>query len=159
MASAGAESDLAVGDLCAVEPYLSCGRCIACRRGKPNCCVNLEALGLHRDGSMQEVRIVPLEKLHASEVLSAESLALGEMLSVGAQAVRRARLEPGDTVLIIGAGPIGSSVAEFASLRSDIVIMAEVNQDRLEFCQQNSAARRCLDAAGDLLGQVREAFL
>ena len=158
MGSAGAESDLTVGDLCAVQPYLSCGRCIACRRGKPNCCVNLDVLGVHRDGGMQEVMIVPLEKLHASEVLSAESLALVEMLSVGAHAVERAELEPSDTVLIVGAGPIGLSVAEFASLSDATVIIAEVDESRLEFCQEHAAARLCLDAAEDLLPQLREAF-
>ena len=45
-----AETRVSVGDRCAVEPYLSCGRCIACRRGKTNCCVNLKVLGVHTDG-------------------------------------------------------------------------------------------------------------
>src|SRR5512141_3043744 len=38
------------GDRCTVEPYLSCGKCIACRRGKPNCCIRIEVLGVHTDG-------------------------------------------------------------------------------------------------------------
>src|SRR5918998_1150591 len=41
---------LRAGDRCAVEPYLNCGACIACRRGKPNCCANLKVLGVHTDG-------------------------------------------------------------------------------------------------------------
>src|SRR5205807_6651716 len=44
---------LTAGDHCAVEPYLSCGTCIACRRGKPNCCVKLSVLGVHIDGGMR----------------------------------------------------------------------------------------------------------
>ena len=58
------EHDLAAGTRCAVEPYFNCGRCPACRRGKPNCCVNLEVFGVHVDGGMREYAIVPAAKLH-----------------------------------------------------------------------------------------------
>ncbi|MFZ9683411.1 MAG: alcohol dehydrogenase catalytic domain-containing protein, partial [Cephaloticoccus sp.] len=43
-------TSVAVGDRCAVEPYLNCGHCIACREGKPNCCRTLQVLGVHTDG-------------------------------------------------------------------------------------------------------------
>src|SRR3989475_10886278 len=44
--------DIAPGDRCSVEPYLNCGACIACSRGKPNCCISLRVLGVHTDGGM-----------------------------------------------------------------------------------------------------------
>src|SRR5881396_3031805 len=53
---------LRAGDLCAVEPYLNCGDCVACRRGKTNCCVRLELLGVHIDGGMREALAVPTNK-------------------------------------------------------------------------------------------------
>ena len=93
------EKGLAVGDRCAVEPYLHCGRCIACRRGKTNCCVALQVLGVHTDGGMCEFIAVPVGKLHRSRTLSPDQLALVEMLTIGAHAVRRAQLEPGENVL------------------------------------------------------------
>ena len=64
------------GDRCSVEPYLNCGNCVACRRGKPNCCVNLKVLGVHTDGGMREAFVVPSRKLHPSARLTLDQLAL-----------------------------------------------------------------------------------
>src|SRR5258708_1909601 len=66
------------GDNCAIEPYLNCGTCIACRAGKTNCCVTLKVLGVHTDGGMREMVLVPAEKLHRSDSLTLEQLALVE---------------------------------------------------------------------------------
>jgi threonine dehydrogenase-like Zn-dependent dehydrogenase len=61
-------TNLKPGDRCSVEPYLDCGNCIACRRGKPNCCVNLQVLGVHTDGGMREAFVVPSRKLHLRKI-------------------------------------------------------------------------------------------
>ncbi len=121
------------GDLCAVEPYLTCGACVACRRGKTNCCTSLRCLGVHTDGGMRESIVVPVEKLHPSDRLSLDQLALIETLGIGAHAVDRAAPEPGENVLVIGAGPIGLSVLQFAALSRARVIVMDVNPDRLAF--------------------------
>ena len=60
------EHGLTVGMQCAVEPYFNCGHCPACRRGKPNCCVNLNVFGVHIDGGMRELAIIPASRLHPS---------------------------------------------------------------------------------------------
>ena len=60
----------AVGDTCAVQPYMNCGQCSPCRRGKPNCCENIRVLGIHTDGGMREQIIVPADKLYPSTRLS-----------------------------------------------------------------------------------------
>ena len=57
---------LKAGDRCSVEPYLNCGRCIACRAGRSNCCANLKSLGVHIDGGMRPEVVVPARKLHRS---------------------------------------------------------------------------------------------
>ena len=88
------EAPIAVGDRCTVEPYLSCGRCGACQRGKTNCCEQLRVLGVHVDGGMRELICVPTAKLHRSAALSFEQLALVEPLCIGAHAVRRAQPRP-----------------------------------------------------------------
>jgi 2-desacetyl-2-hydroxyethyl bacteriochlorophyllide A dehydrogenase len=143
------EKGLAVGDRCAVEPYLNCGRCIACRRGKTNCCVSLQVLGVHADGGMREFMTVPVAKLHRSQTLSLDQLALVEMLTIGAHAVRRAQLEPGENVLVIGAGPIGLATTTFAQLLGARVTVMEISAWRREFCRRNLAVERCLDGTGD----------
>jgi len=143
------EKGLAVGDRCAVEPYLHCGRCIACRRGKTNCCVTLQVLGVHTDGGMREFMTVPVAKLHRSRSLSLDQLALVEMLTIGAHAVRRAQLEPGENALVIGAGPIGLSTITFAQLVGARVSVLETSAWRREFCRQHLQVNRCLDGQGD----------
>ncbi len=150
------DKGLAVGDRCAVEPYLNCGRCIACRRGKTNCCVSLQVLGVHADGGMRERMTVPVAKLHRSRTLSLDQLALVEMLTIGAHAVRRAQLEPGENVLVIGAGPIGLATTTFAQLVGARVIVLEISAWRREFCQRNLQVARCLDGAGDTGKRLEE---
>lgn len=127
---------LAVGDRCAVEPYLNCGRCIACRRGKPNCCRDLKVLGVHVDGGLRETFIVPAAKLHVSRTLSFDQLALVETLGIGAHAVERATLTAGETVAVLGTGPIGLAVIQFALAAGARVIAVDPNAQRLAFCRE-----------------------
>jgi 2-desacetyl-2-hydroxyethyl bacteriochlorophyllide A dehydrogenase len=150
------EKGLDVGDRCAVEPYLHCGRCIACRRGKTNCCVALQVLGVHADGGLREFMTVPAAKLHRSRSLSLDQLALVEMLTIGAHAVRRAQLDPGENVLIIGAGPIGLATTTFAQLSGARVSVLEISAWRREFCRQHLRVDRCLDGQGDTGKQLQE---
>lgn len=130
------------GDRCAVEPYLECGHCIACRRGRTNCCAELRVLGVHTDGGMQESIILPVEKLHRSNDLALEQLALVETLGIGAHAVDRGRVESGENVLVLGAGPIGLAVIQFATLAGARVTVAEAREDRLAFCRDHFPIRR-----------------
>jgi 2-desacetyl-2-hydroxyethyl bacteriochlorophyllide A dehydrogenase len=125
---------LSVGDRCAVEPYLNCGVCIACRRGRTNCCEKLQVLGVHRDGGMVETLLVPAVKLHRSQ-LPLEHLALVEMLCIGAHAVSRAELRQDDLVVVVGAGPIGLATAQFAKLSGAEVAVMEISASRRDFCR------------------------
>lgn len=147
------------GDRCAVEPYLNCGRCIACRRGKSNCCTELKVLGVHVDGGMRERIVVPAAKLHASRVLSYDQLALVETLGIGAHAVERATIEPGENVAVIGTGPIGLAVIQFALAAGGRVIAIDVNATRLAFCRERLglAASDLIDGSTtDVVSRLRE---
>jgi 2-desacetyl-2-hydroxyethyl bacteriochlorophyllide A dehydrogenase len=148
----------AVGDRCAVRPYLACDQCIACRRGKTNCCTSLRVLGVHTDGGMQELLAVPLGNLHRSATLSLDQLALIEMLTIGAHAVRRAQLEPGENVLVIGAGPIGLSTAQFAHLMGGRVAVLEISAWRREFCKRHLGIERLLDGKEDTAPALERLF-
>lgn len=125
--------DIPVGTPVIINPYLSCGKCIACRHGKPNCCVRIEVLGVHRDGAMCEQVLVPAGNLYPANGLSLADAAAVEFLAIGAHAVRRARAEAGARTLVIGAGPIGLGTAIFARIAGLDVSLLDMSSERLAF--------------------------
>ncbi len=140
---------LKVGDRCSVEPYLNCGTCHACLRGSTNCCETLQVLGVHCDGGMRERMILPAHKLHPCNALDFEQLALVETLAIGCHAVNRAQITPSDDVLIIGAGPIGLTVLEFARAANAAITILELNAARRDFVAQNYPGVRIVAALPD----------
>lgn len=149
---------LKAGDRCSVEPYLNCGRCIACRRGKPNCCTELKVLGVHTDGGMRPFFTVPARKLHRSGKLSYDQLALVETLGIGAHAVERAAIKPEDTVLVIGAGPIGLSVIQFVLVTGAKLAVMDVSEARLAFCRQHLGVSHTLAAGPEAPAALKAVF-
>lgn len=125
------------GDKVTIIPYYNCGHCIACRNGKPNCCTSMAVCGVHIDGGMAEYLQVPGYALVQGGELSLDELALVEPLAIGAHGVRRAEVRPDEYVLVIGAGPIGMGIMEFARIAGARVIAMDINQERLEFCRDN----------------------
>jgi len=111
----GEGTSLRIGQQVAINPYLACGQCVACRRGKPNACVNIRVLGVHIDGGMCEFLAVPQTAVIDAEGLSPIQAAMVEFLAVGAHAAARAP-KVGDHMLVVGAGPIGVATALFAML-------------------------------------------
>lgn len=150
------DAGLKVGDRCAVEPYLTCGTCIACRHGRTNCCATLKCLGVHADGGMRESVVLPISKLHKSDKLTLDQLALVETLGIGAHAVDRAKSQHGETVLIVGAGPIGLSAAQFAKIAGARVLVLDVNLDRLAFCRDTLGIHDCVLNDDSALSRLRE---
>ncbi len=148
-------SDLAPGDRCCVEPYINCQKCIACRNGKGNCCVDLKVLGVHTDGGMREHIVVPTRKLHRSRKLSVDQLALIETLGIGCHAVARANPQSGENVLVVGAGPIGLSVIPFVQATGAQPIVADVSETRLAFCTKQMKVKHTIDARGDVAAQLK----
>jgi len=124
------EKSIAAGDRCAVEPYLSCGQCRACAIGKPNCCERIQVMGVHVDGGMRGWLSVPVERLYKSDKLSLDQLALVETLGIGAHAVARSSLRADEQVLVVGAGPIGLAVTQFALAAGGRVRVVEPNPMR-----------------------------
>ncbi len=145
----------AVGDNCCVIPYLHCGECVACRRGKTNCCVRMQVLGVHVDGGMRERFLAPTDKLLKADGVPPEQLALVEMLCIGAHAARRAQIQAGEKALIIGAGPIGLATAQCAQLAGAEVMVMEMAPARLDFCAEALGIKRLIDARGDARAQIQ----
>jgi 2-desacetyl-2-hydroxyethyl bacteriochlorophyllide A dehydrogenase len=151
----GANPDgLRPGDLCVVSPYLWCGTCIACRQGKTNCCTRLKLLGVHLDGGLQEYLAVPPHVLVRADDLSLDQMALVENQAIGAHAVRRAQLQAGETVLVVGAGPIGLGVAQFAQQGAVRVLLADLSPIRLEFARLWLRPDHLLEAGEDMPEQL-----
>ena len=151
----GAEvAHIAVGDRCAVRPYFEDGTCPACQRGKPNCCMNIRVFGVHIDGGMRETALLPATHLHPATTLSFDQLALVEPLAIGAHAVARAQIMTGERVLVVGAGPIGLAVTQFAVLAGAEVLVMDISEQRLAFCQRLWPTVTCLDAQGDALATL-----
>ncbi|MDD7973774.1 zinc-binding alcohol dehydrogenase family protein [Roseinatronobacter alkalisoli] len=123
------------GQLVVVNPYLSCGQCRACRRGKPNCCSAIEVLGVHRDGGMCARIAVPRRNLYPADGLTAQQAAMVEFLAIGAHAVARSGAGQGDVVLVTGAGPIGLGTALFARLAGAEVHLTDRSLSRLTLAQ------------------------
>jgi len=147
---------LRAGEPCVVSPYLFCGVCGACRQGKTNCCVRLKVLGVHVDGGLQDLLAVPAHALVRAEGLSLEQMAMVENQSIGAHAVRRAQIQPGETALVIGAGPIGFGVAQFARLAGAQVLVADLSPARLELAGRWLAPRQTLTAGPELEQQLAD---
>ncbi len=145
-----------VGEAVTFIPYFNCGTCIACRAGHPNCCAQMQVCGVHVDGGMAEYLTVPAAALVPGQGLGYDELAMVEPLAIGAHGVRRAGVQPGEWVLVVGAGPIGLGSMEFARLAGGRVIALDVNGQRLAFCREHLGVAHTLHArAADVAGQLR----
>jgi 2-desacetyl-2-hydroxyethyl bacteriochlorophyllide A dehydrogenase len=130
----------APGTLVSIMPYLFCGACVACRRGKTNCCRNIRVLGVHADGGLAEyLAIDPRFVLDASG-LTPDQAAMVEFLAIGRHAVARGSIAPGQNVLVVGAGPIGMAVTLFAREAGAAVTVLDGNGARARFCVETLGA-------------------
>ena len=131
-----------------LSPYTACGKCASCHRGRPNACKNNQTLGVHCDGGLRPLFTVPAEKLHPSPRLSDSQNALVETLAIGCHAIDRSRATAGETVLVIGAGPIGLSAIEFAKLSGARVIVMDMVRSRLDFVRDRMGVADTVVAQG-----------
>ena len=141
-------TNVAIGDRCCVEPYLNCQACHSCRRGLTNCCEHNQTLGVHCDGGLQPLSTLPARKLHRSPQLTPAENALVETLAIGCHAINRAAPTQPETVLVIGAGPIGLSAMEFARLAGSRVILMYMTESRLAFARDLLGVSETLLATG-----------
>ena len=130
---AAADVDIALGTRVAVEPEYRCGSCAACRRGEYNCCVTMGFAGLMGSGGMSEEAVVPTYMLHPlPDAVTDRQAAVLEPAAVALHALRRGRVRAGDTVAVVGAGPIGLLIAQIARIAgARRVIVSDVSETRL----------------------------
>ena len=123
------ERGLRRGDTVALHPLSHCGHCYPCRIGRHNVCDNFSLIGIHTDGGLQERLCMPESLVFPTSERRPAVAALAEPLSIGVRAVNRARIEPGEKVAVLGAGPIGQAVALLAAERGAASVLMV---DRLE---------------------------
>jgi 2-desacetyl-2-hydroxyethyl bacteriochlorophyllide A dehydrogenase len=142
------------GDIVSLIPYYHCGDCIACRKGKYNCCVQMKVCGVHMDGAMADYLSVPASHLVPGNGLGLDELAMIEPLSIAAHGIRRAAVLPGEFVLVMGAGPIGLAAMQFAHRAGAQVIAVDLNTRRLQFCRNHLGVLYAIDGNEDIAAQL-----
>lgn len=142
------------GDKVVVMPYISDPNSGASRNGKPNCCPNITVLGVHGDGGMQEKITVPADILLKANNLSDNEMAIVEPLAIGAHAVRRAAIQKGEIVVVVGAGPIGIGIMKMAQIAGAKVIAIDMNQDRLKYAKEKIGVDYIVTARDEAVEEV-----
>ncbi len=146
-----------VGTRVAVEPLVPCGRCFACRRGRYNCCRALKVLGAHLPGGLADRMLAPAHRLHPVGGLPPDVAVLAEPVSIGLHAVVRGDVAGGDTVVVLGAGPIGQAITLAAADRGARVLVVDRIAARLALARTMGADRTVDTTTDDLAAAVDDA--
>jgi 6-hydroxycyclohex-1-ene-1-carbonyl-CoA dehydrogenase len=137
-------SDFKKGDRVLIPAVLTCGHCTLCRMGRENICANMQMLGNHFDGAYAEYVAVPAKDvltLPQSIPLEDASI-IADAISTPYHAVKnRARVQPGDTVVIFGCGGVGINAVQLASAAGGYVIAVDINDRKLEWATRFGAAQ------------------
>lgn len=127
------------GDRVVMSTSISCGKCLYCRKGWTNLCVDLAPMGFRYNGGMAEYTVIPeraIKNGHLVKVpdtIKPEIAALAEPLSCAVNSIEQCKIQKGDSVLIMGAGPMGILNACAArSAGAGKIIMTELNESRLK---------------------------
>lgn len=123
--------DLTEGGRVALWPLSSCGRCYPCRVGRSNVCDNFELIGIHTDGGLRERMLMPQTHVFATSEEPVVA-ALAEPVSIAVRTLNRAQVTEGEQVVVLGAGPIGQSVALLAKDKGGEVLLIDRMKNRLE---------------------------
>ena len=147
-----------LGKPVSVLPYLSCGKCNSCVRGKTNCCSQLKVMGVHVDGGFCDYISIPAENIMIGrEETDLKHLCLVEPLSISYHGIMRAEILENDWVIIFGAGPIGIGAILFAKSKTDKIILIDINQNRITYCKSILGIEHSFNGNDEtLLEQIKE---
>lgn len=133
------DKGLKKGDVVTCNPYFNCGKCYSCERGHVNCCTDNRTMGVQRDGAFCEYISMPVERIYPGMGLTAQELALIEPFSISRHAISRAVIHQTDSVLIVGAGPIGLFALLAAKQFAGKIAVADVLNNRLDLAMSYRA--------------------
>lgn len=159
---AGVEG-FAIGERVVMATSVSCGECAYCKRGWPNICANIRPMGFGYDGGLAEYVVIPelaIRNGHVVKVpegVAPEHAALAEPVSCAVNAMEHCNVQPGDTVVVVGAGPMGIINACVArECGAAKIIVSEINPARLAQCGPFGFDRLVNPADEDLESVVKE---
>ncbi len=133
-----AVTNVAVGDRAVAEHVIGCGKCSYCHQGKPNLCKNPTVIGLHRQGALAEYIAIPSElTFPLADELSYDDGVLIEPLSIAVYAVRKAGVNVGDQIAVIGQGPIGLLVDFVAKASGGTIFGLDKHDNRLAYANEH----------------------
>ena len=159
----GKEVDgLNVGMRVTVRPIMHCGRCLYCLQGRTNICLSRPTLGYEYDGAFAEYVRIPAQAIRNGNVfeiprnLSYEEAAITEPLAACVNGAERSNMRPGDTVVIVGGGPIGLMHLQLARLYgAQRIIVSEVKEERLRVAESFGADVTINPLEEDLVDSVK----
>ncbi|PVY72863.1 zinc-binding alcohol dehydrogenase family protein [Pectobacterium versatile] len=146
------------GQQVAVIPYVACQQCPACKSGRTNCCEKISVIGVHQDGGFSEYLAVPATNVLLAEGIDPQAAALIEPYAISAHAVRRAKVQRGEQVLVVGAGPIGLGAAAIAKADGAQVVVADTSAARREHVIANLNLPVVDPSVEDFEAQLRAEF-
>ena len=147
---------LSLGTRVAIHPLSACGHCYPCRVGRPNVCDNFSLIGIHTDGGLQQLLAVPAAQVFPIAVDEPAVAALAEPVSIAVRSLHRSRIEPGERVVILGAGPIGQAIHLLALERGASTLLVDRVQSRLELGAANGAEPLLWEDAEQVVKACRE---
>ena len=140
------DTGFSIDDFVILMPYLSCGVCRPCLRGKANCCDHLSVYGVHRDGALAENFVAPASQLiKVPADMDPVEAALVEPLAISTHAVMRSDVRASDRVLVLGGGPIGLGAALMSRVHGADVVIADISEKRRDFLTKKFHFARVLD--------------
>jgi len=120
------------GMIVTCNPYMNCGKCYSCLHGRINACMNNQTLGCQIDGAFREYFTLPEARCYDGKGITARTLAAIEPFCISYHGVSRADIQPGEKVLIVGAGTIGILAAAAAKMRGAEVYITDTLQGKLD---------------------------
>jgi threonine dehydrogenase-like Zn-dependent dehydrogenase len=151
----GCRDELAVDQRVALWPLRACGHCYPCSVGRPNACDNFELIGIHVDGGLQERLSIPQEQVFPIAADDAAVASMAEPVSIAVRAVNRARVQPGERVVVLGAGPIGQCVCLVARERGAEVLVVDLQERRLGLSRVIGAETLVWSDSGEVVAAAR----
>ena len=148
--------NLRPGDRVVVAPNLYCGLCVYCRAGRPNQCQDFTTLGIYLNGGFAKYNVAPERACYQIKPdLPTDEAVFTELLSCVIGGTERVRLQPGESVAVLGAGPVGLMFAlAFQAAGAGQLIVTDVAPYRLEFARR-IGVDAALDARGDIVTAIR----
>ncbi len=147
------EQGLKPGMIVTCNPYFNCGECYPCERGLVNCCESNETMGAQRDGAFSEYITMPVHKIYDGKGLSPKQLALIEPFCISYHGVSHADVQPGEKILVVGAGTIGVLAAVAAKAKGGEVYVCDVAEAKLKYAYET------FGLAGMILNDNSDTFM